>query len=95
MDKSDKPTVVDGIKAEVTADAFDDSEITECIADLYDEDADDGAKTVAAVKMYRLVFGADFPRIKRKLRAKNGGKLTNEAMSSFMAEVIKAVSAKN
>lgn len=95
MAKPDKPTVVDGIKVEVTADAFDDFEITECVADLYDEDADDGAKTTAAVKMYRLVFGADFPRIKRELRAKNGGKLTNEAMSQFMAKVIEAVNAKN
>ena len=95
MAKPDKPTIVDGTKVEVTADAFDDFEITECIADLYDEDADDGAKTAAAVKIYRLVFGSDFPRIKRELRSKNGGKLTNEAMSSCMAEVIEAVNAKN
>lgn len=94
MAKPDKPTVVDGIKVDVTADAFDDFEITECIADLYDDEATDGEKTASAVKMYRLVFGADFPRIKRELRAKNGGKLTNEAMSSFMAEVIEAVNAK-
>lgn len=95
MAKPDKPTVVDGIKVEVTADAFDDFEITECIADLYDEDADDGAKMAAAVKMYRLVFGGDFARIKRELRAKHDGKLTNEAMSTFMASVIEAVNAKN
>ena len=95
MAKPDKPTLVDGIKVEVTADAFDDFEITECIADLYDEDADDGAKAAAAVKMYRLVFGADFLRIKRELRAKHDGKLTNEVMSRFMAEVIEAVNAKN
>ena len=95
MAKPDKPTLVDGIKVEVTADAFDDFEITECIADLYDEDSTDGEKTAAAVKMYRLVFGADFQRIKRELRAKHGGKLTNEAMSQFMAEVIEAVNAKN
>ena len=95
MAKTATPTLVNGIKVEVTADAFDDFEITECIADLYDEDSTDGAKTAAAVKMYRLVFGADFQRIKRELRAKHGGKLTNEAMSQFMAEVIEAVNAKN
>ena len=95
MAKTDKPTIVDGIKVEVTADAFDDFEITECIADLYDEESTDGAKTAAAVKMYRIVFGEDFPRIKRELRAKHGGKLTNEVMSEFMAEVIEAVNAKN
>ena len=95
MAKPDKPTVVDGIKVEVAADEFDDFEITECIADLYDEDVDDGAKTTAAVKMYRIVFGDDFPRIKRELRAKHDGKLTNEVMSDFMAKVIKAVNAKN
>lgn len=95
MAKPDKPTVVDGIKVEVTADAFDDFEITECIADLYDDDASDGAKMAAAVKMYRLVFGGDFPRIKRELRAKHGGKLTNDVMGQFMADVIEAANAKN
>lgn len=95
MAKPDKPTLVDGIKVEVTADAFDDFEITECVGDLYDEEADDGTKTAAAVKMYRLVFGDDFTRIKRELRAKNGGKLTNKVMNQFMAEVIEAIKAKN
>lgn len=95
MAKPDKPTLVDGIKVEVTADAFDDFEITECIADLYDDDTDDGAKMAAAVKMYRLVFGGDFPRIKRELRAKHGGKLTNDVMGRFMADVIEAANAKN
>lgn len=95
MAKLDKPTLVDGIKVEVTADAFDDFEITECIADLYDEDSTDSAKMAAAVKMYRLVFGGDFPRIKRELRAKHGGKLTNDVMGQFMADVIEAANAKN
>lgn len=95
MAKPDKPILVDGIKVEVTADAFDDFEITECIADLYDDEATDGEKTASAVKMYRLVFGDEFPRVKRELRAKHGGKLTNETMNSFMGDVIEAVKAKN
>lgn len=95
MAKSEKPTVVDGIEVEVTAESFDDFEITECIADLYDEDSTDGERTAATVKMYRLVFGDDFPRIKRELRAKHGGKLSNEVMGAFMASAIEAVNAKN
>ncbi len=52
MAKPDKPTLVDGIKVEVTADAFDDFEITECIADLYDENSNDGELTNEAMSAF-------------------------------------------
>lgn len=54
--KSDKPTVVDGIELNVTAEDFDDFEITECMATLGDPDAEDGERLTATVRMFRLVF---------------------------------------
>ena len=93
--KSDKPTVVDGIELNVTAEDFDDFDITECMAALADPDAEDGEKLTATVRMFRLVFKGDYQRVKDELRAKNGGRLTNECMGDFLNRVIEAAKAKN
>ena len=93
--KSDKPTVVDGIQLNVTAEDFDDFEITECMATLGDPDAEDGERLTATVRMFRLVFKGDYQRVKDELRAKNGGRLTNECMGDFLNRVIEAAKAKN
>lgn len=95
MSRPDKPTVVDGIEVDVTAEDLDDFEITEAIGDITDEGADDGAKVAATVRLMRLAFKDEFPRIKRELRQKNGGRLTNETMVGFANAVFEAVGRKN
>lgn len=93
--KSDKPTVVDGIEIDVTAEDFDDYEITECLAALGDPDAEEGEQLTAMVRFFKLLFKSDYQRVKDELRAANGGKLTNEAMGAFANRVIEAAKAKN
>lgn len=93
--KSDKPTVVDGIELNVTAEDFDDYEITECLAALGDPDAEEGEQLTAMVRFFKLLLKSDYQRVKDELRAANGGKLTNEAMGAFANRVIEAAKAKN
>lgn len=90
-----KATVeIDGIEVSPSNITTDDWEITEALADSIDPDATDAQKVQASVKFLRVMFGEDFPRIKRELREKNGGKLTNEAMNTFSQHVMEAL-AKN
>lgn len=85
--------VVDGIEVHVSAETLDDWEITEAIADVM---AGEGAESLGAAARYmRLLFGADYERVKAELRAKNGGRLTNECMNAFAARVVEAAGAKN
>lgn len=95
MVKSDKPLIVDGVKVSLTAEDFDDFEILECLADIVDDAAEPSAKLAATVRIYRLLFGADFERVKRELREKHEGKLTNEIMGDFLNACMAAVQAKN
>lgn len=95
MAKADKPIVVDGVKVDLTADDFDDFEVTECLADIVDDAAEASAKLAATVRIYRILFGSDFERVKRELRAKHDGKLTNEVMGDFLNACMTAVQAKN
>lgn len=95
MAKSDKPPVIDGIEVNLTAEDFDDFEILECLADIVDDAAEPSAKLAATVRIYRLLFGADFERVKRELREKHEGKLTNEIMGDFLNACMAAVQAKN
>ena len=95
MAKSDKPLVIDGIEVNLTAEDFDDFEILECLADMIDETAEQSAKVAATVRVYRLLFGADFERVKRELREKHDGRLTNEIMGDFLNACMAEVQAKN
>ena len=95
MVKSDKPLIVDGVKVSLTAEDFDDFEILECLADIVDDAAEPSAKLAATVRIYRLLLGADFERVKRELREKHGGKLANEVMGDFLNSCMTAVQAKN
>lgn len=90
-----KKIVVDGIEVSVTAEDVDDFEVTEAIADMYDESSDEMAVTSATVRLMRLVFGDDFHRVKRELRARSDGRLTNARMAEFASAVFEAVGAKN
>lgn len=95
MAKSDKPLVIDGVKVGLAAEDFDDFEVTECLADIVDDSVEPSAKIAATVRIYRILFGADFERVKRDLRANHGGKLTNEVMAGFLNSCMAAVQAKN
>lgn len=95
VEKTDGALVVDGIEVNVAAEDFDDFEITECMAALSDPHAEDGERLTATVRMFRLVFKGDYRRIKDELRAKHGGRLSNECMGDFLNRVIEAAKAKN
>ena len=95
MAKRDKPLVIDGVKVDLAAEDFDDFEVTECLADIVDDDAEPSAKLRATVRIYRTLFGSDFERVKRELRANHDGKLTNKVMSDFLNACMTAVQAKN
>lgn len=84
---------IQGIEVKISKDGLDDFETTEAMAVLNDEDATDAERVVAVGKLPRLIFGSQWTRIKRDLRAANDGKLTNEAVSMFIAEAINAVGA--
>lgn len=89
------PVTVDGIELSVTPETFDDIDVVEAIADCNDPTSDDAARTSAVFRLFRAVFGADYTRVKRELRAKNGGKLTTDQMADFFNRVIEAAGAKN
>ena len=97
--KSDSPLVVDGIKLDVRPDDLDDYEITELLAEAEDESLDESERNAASmramVRIPRLMFGADWDRIKGELRAKNGGKLSNDTVSGFVQRTFEALNRKN
>lgn len=86
---------IDGISFYLEPNIFDNWEIVETMADSYDDELPDEQKVLATVRLMRLVYKDEYARIKRELKEKNGGKLTNEAMSSFLVATMGAVGAKN
>ena len=98
----DKPLIVDGIKLNVTVDDFDDYDIAEAFAVIAeaDEPHEDGDGfevefMKATYSLPKLIFKDDWPRIKRELREKNGGKLTNATVFDFVSKVMSEAKAKN
>lgn len=92
MANRENPVIVDGIELKsIRLDVNEDIEFMEALADSEDPELDDGERLRAAIKLFRTVFGTDYPRIKRELRAKNGGELTIGQLTQFMAKTIKAV----
>lgn len=83
-----KTVTVDGIEVRPIADAADDFEIVEAVAASSDPNAPEYAKTLATVRVYRAILGADYERVKAELRAKNGGRLPVAVMIDFMAKVL-------
>lgn len=85
--------VVDGISLNVKAEDLDDFELVEALADANSEDMD--VQMQAVVRVFRIVYGDDYKRVKSELREKNGGKLTTEIMMGFFGETMEALGAKN
>lgn len=86
---------VDGIDVDLTAETFEDYDVLEAIADVNGHTGDPVAQLADVVRLFRLVFGADYDRIKRELREEHDGKLTADDMTKFFNDVAVAVDAKN
>lgn len=92
---NDSPLVVDGIKVDLTVESVDDYEITEALVDMSDEALGEQERARATVAMARLLFGADWTRIKRELRERHDGKLTNETVGEFIKTTFETLNRKN
>ena len=72
-----------GFEYEISDDALGDWEITEALVDI-----DDG-KYSAAVKVIRLLLGADqAKKLKEHCRDKESGRVTQKAMFSELADIL-------
>lgn len=87
--------IVDGIELDITAEALDDFDVVECLAVMMDEESSDKERMIAIPKLFRLVFGPDWQRIKNELRAQHEGKLTNATVMGFFNSLTEALNAKN
>lgn len=95
MNDSKKTVEVDGVSVEIDTEVFDDFDLVECIADSENPDATDAQRLSATVRLFRLLFGPEYARVKRELRAAHDGRLTVEVMTDFASGVFEAVGAKN
>lgn len=86
-----KTVEVNGITVTVALDVMDDYELTEQLVINADPNATRGERLAALVRSYRILFGADYRRVKDELRAKNGGALPNAAMVEFANAVMAKV----
>lgn len=94
--KKTATATVQGITVNLDFDLADDFEVVEQGAIASDPDSTDAEKLAATLRVYRLIFGADYRRVKDELRAKNGGRLSTQDMVGFVAEVLeKAAELKN
>lgn len=94
--KKTATATVQGITVNLDFDLADDFEVVEQGAIAADPDSTDAEKLAATLRVYRLIFGADYRRVKDELRAKNGGRLSTQDMVGFVAEVLeKAAELKN
>lgn len=86
---------VEGVALDVDREALDDWELAEDIAIASDEASGEDEKLAATVRVFRRVYGADYARVKRELRAANDGRLTAETMTGFLSATFEALGAKN
>lgn len=94
--KKPATATVRGITVRLDFDLASDFEVVEQGAIAADPDSTDSEKLAATLRVYRLIFGADYRRVKDELRAKNGGRLSTQDMVGFVAEVLeKAAELKN
>lgn len=84
---------VDGISVTVDIDIADDFEITEQAAIANDPYSTASERMSATIRVYKLMLGSDYRRVKDELRKKNGGRLTNATMIAFISDVIAEVGA--
>lgn len=87
--------IVDGIELDITAEALDDFDVVECLAVMMDDASSDKDRMIAIPKLFRLVFGPDWQRIKNELREQHEGKLTNATVMGFFNTLTEELQAKN
>lgn len=79
-----------GFEYEISDEALGDWEVTEALVDI-----DDG-KYSAAVKVLRLLLGADqAKKLKEHCRDKESGRVTQKAMFSELADILKGSDSKD
>lgn len=98
--RMDKPkgrrVEVDGIELTVAIDPSDDYELAEASIILADPDATRMETARAVMRRNDLILGDDKQRVLDELRKRGGGKLSGEAVNSFViAAANQAVEAKN
>lgn len=87
--------IVNDIEVNVTKADLDDFDVVECLSVMMDEEASDRQRMVAIPKLLKLVFKADWQRVKDELRKQHDGKLPNDAVMGFLNSCIEALNAKN
>lgn len=87
--------IVNDIEVNVTKADLDDFDVVECLSVMMDEDASDRQRMVAIPKLLKLVFKADWQRVKDELRSQNDGRLPNDAVMGFLNSCIEQLNAKN
>lgn len=87
--------IIDGIEVSVTREDLDDYDVMECLATMMDEDSSDRDRMVALPKLFKLVFGEDWQRIKAELREQHGGRLSNSVVMDFFTHLTEGLNAKN
>lgn len=86
---SDKPTIVDGIKVDVTQSDFDDIEVLELFAEMEED-------STALIKLLKKLFGdSKYQEIKEKLRDPETGKTKTSAITEWFKKVAEKVGSKN
>ena len=94
--KKGTTVTVDGITVTVSLDMATDFEVVEQAAIAADPYATSNEKTASTIRVYKLLLGDDYQRVKNELREQNGGSLPTEKMIEFIGGVIsKVAEAKN
>lgn len=94
--KNGTTVTVDGITVTVDLDMATDYEVVEQATIAADPYATPNEKTASTIRVYKLLLGSDYQRVKNELREQNGGHLPTEKMIEFIGGVIAKVGeAKN
>lgn len=82
-----KRYIVQGVEVELSDDAFDDMEVVDLLDDI------DGGQMTKFPKLFKALFGDDYPRIKGELG--EGGRLSVTRAAEFFGELMEAANSKN
>lgn len=94
--KKGTTVTVDGITVTVDLDMATDYEVVEQATIAADPYSTANEKTASTIRVYKLLLGSDYQRVKNELREQNGGQLPTEKMIEFIGGVIAKVGeAKN
>lgn len=82
-----------GVTVDIRSDITEDWEVMEALMASQDETSDEVARGTATVALVRALFGTEYGRVKRELRAANSGRLTPQIMVEFVTDVFNQVAA--